>query len=162
MGSGPAEAAASPDAETLAGSAASDSTEKDLDAPGDPAKRSTGVEGRNSWDGRKPKSGFSRVVRIVLGSVESMTFFAAEALSGMGRGIIDTFLFIWWVRLVGSVRAVGASASRARPGLGRLSRGRSPAGWCRDGGVLVIVSGDVREGSVWFVPTGCARKLAAW
>lgn len=33
--------------------------------------------------------------RIILGSTESATFFAAVGLSGMGMGLIDTFLFIW-------------------------------------------------------------------
>lgn len=36
----------------------------------------------------------SSVVRMMMGNLQSATFFAAVGLSGMGVGVIDTFLFI--------------------------------------------------------------------
>lgn len=40
------------------------------------------------------KGGVLEAVKILLGSTESASFFAAVGLSGMGAGVIDTFLFI--------------------------------------------------------------------
>lgn len=39
--------------------------------------------------------GILAALRTALGSAESTTFFAAVAISGIGMGVIDTFLFIW-------------------------------------------------------------------
>lgn len=46
-----------------------------------------GVEGEE-------EGGVLSVVRMMLGNAQNATFFAAVGLSGMGAGVIDTFLFI--------------------------------------------------------------------
>lgn len=42
----------------------------------------------------KQDGGMMTAVRTMLGSIESASFFGAVCLSGMGAGVIDTFLFI--------------------------------------------------------------------
>lgn len=42
----------------------------------------------------RPKEGVLTVVRIMLATDQSASFFMAVGLSGMGAGVIDTFLFI--------------------------------------------------------------------
>lgn len=43
------------------------------------------------------KESLLTVVRVMLGTPHTATFFAAVGLSGMGAGIINTFLFIRYV-----------------------------------------------------------------
>lgn len=51
--------------------------------------------GRNdSIEGPREKAGVLMAIRIMLGTDESASFFVAVVLSGMGSGVIDTFLFI--------------------------------------------------------------------
>ncbi len=45
-------------------------------------------------EGARKKGGVVMAIRIMLGADESATFFMAVVLSGMGKGVIDTFLFI--------------------------------------------------------------------
>lgn len=58
--------------------------------------RSTGGNCRTAQKGERAreKAGVLMAMKIMLGSDESASFFMAVVLSGMGSGVIDTFLFI--------------------------------------------------------------------
>lgn len=61
-----------------------------------PGDSSTGGEGKREGgaeEGAGEKVGVVMAIRIMLGTDESASFFTAVVLSGMGRGVIDTFLF---------------------------------------------------------------------
>lgn len=45
--------------------------------------------------GGSPRGEVMEALRVMFGSGERASFFAAVGLSGMGSGVIDTFLFIW-------------------------------------------------------------------
>lgn len=57
-----------------------------------PGDKSTDVKG--GGEGTREKAGVVMAIRIMLSSDESASFFMAVVLSGMGSGVIDTFLFI--------------------------------------------------------------------
>eukprot|EP00903_Cladosiphon_okamuranus_P010272 g9726.t1 len=59
-------------------------------------KRAQGAEGA------RDNAGVAMAIRIMLGTDESASFFMAVVLSGIGRGVIDTFLFIRLEELGGS------------------------------------------------------------
>lgn len=60
-----------------------------------PGDSSTGEgEREGGAEGPRENAGVAMAIRIMLGTDESASFFMAVVLSGMGRGIIDTFLFI--------------------------------------------------------------------
>lgn len=61
-----------------------------------PGDNSTGSEREEGEGGARArdKAGVVMAIRIMLGTDESASFFVAVVLSGMGSGVIDTFLFI--------------------------------------------------------------------
>lgn len=61
-----------------------------------PGNKSTGgeVDGAGGAERARDKAGVLMAIRIMLGTDESASFFMAVVLSGMGSGVIDTFLFI--------------------------------------------------------------------
>lgn len=46
-------------------------------------------------EGGSSGGGVVGALRVMFGSAESASFFAAVALSGMASGVADTFLFVW-------------------------------------------------------------------
>lgn len=71
-------------------------TTSDKDGGGD----NNGISGASRCDGEglgakaKEQGGVLMAVRIMMYTGESTSFFMAVGLSGMGAGVIDTFLFI--------------------------------------------------------------------
>ena len=61
-----------------------------------PGDSSTGGEDKREGgaEGAREKAGVVMAIGIMLGTDESASFFMAVVLSGMGRVVIDTFLFI--------------------------------------------------------------------
>ncbi|CAB1096853.1 unnamed protein product [Ectocarpus sp. CCAP 1310/34] len=70
--------------------------------PGDSRTGGGGKREGGEEEGAGEKAGVVMAIRIMLSTDESASFFTAVVLSGMGRGVIDTFLFIRLEELGGS------------------------------------------------------------
>lgn len=62
--------------------------------PRDSSRKSGEGKREGGAEGAREKAGVVMAIRVMLGTDESASFFMAVVLSGMGRGVIDTFLFI--------------------------------------------------------------------